>query len=46
MVSNITATLDAAAAKALNQYFSTTLFSKGLAIGTVRMSAKTREVKS
>jgi hypothetical protein len=46
VVSNITATLDAAAAKALNQYFSTTLFSKGLAIGTVRMSAKTREVKS
>lgn len=43
-VSNITATLDAAAAKALNQYFSTTLFSKGLPIGTVRVSAKTREL--
>jgi hypothetical protein len=45
-VSKITATLDGAAAKALNKYYSTTLFSKGLAIGTVRVSATTREVKS
>jgi hypothetical protein len=46
VVSKITATLDSAAAKALNQYFSTTLFTKGLAIGTVRVSATIRYVKS
>jgi hypothetical protein len=46
VVRNITATLDGAAAKALDTYFSTTLFTKGLPIGTVRVSAKIRAVKS
>lgn len=38
-VSGVVATLDAAAAKALDGYFGTKLFTKGLAIGTVRVSA-------
>lgn len=38
-VRGISATLDAAGAKALNGYFGTKLFSKGLKIGTVRVSA-------
>jgi hypothetical protein len=38
-VSGVVATLDSAAAKALNGYFGTTLFSKGLTIGTVRVGA-------
>jgi Htaa len=46
VVTKITATLDAAAAGALNDYFSTTLFTKGLAIGTVRVSATTLEATS
>ena len=43
-VSGVTATLDATAAHALNGYFGTTLFSKGLSIGTVRISAQFRPV--
>jgi hypothetical protein len=39
-VSGVVATLDATAAKALDGYFGTKLFTKGLAIGTVRVSAK------
>lgn len=41
-VSNVVATLDPKAAGALNGYFGTKLFSGGLAIGTVRISAKVR----
>ncbi len=40
-VRGVSATLDATAAKALNGYFGTTLFSRGLKIGTVRVSAVT-----
>lgn len=39
-VSGVVATLDVVAAKALNGYFGTALFTKGLPIGTVRVSAK------
>ena len=39
-VSGVVATLDATAAKALDGYFGTSLFTKGLAIGTVRVGAK------
>ena len=40
-VTNVKATLNAGAAKALDGYFGTTLFTPGLAIGTVRISAET-----
>lgn len=36
----VTATLNGTAASALNDYFGTTLFAKGLSIGSVRVSAK------
>jgi hypothetical protein len=39
VVSNVSATLDGAAAKALNSYFSTKLFTKGLPIGTAKVNA-------
>lgn len=39
-VSGVVATLDATAAKALDGYFGTTLFTAGLPIGTVRVSAR------
>ncbi len=43
-VTNVKATLNAGAAKALDGYFGTTLFTPGLAIGTVRISAETTSV--
>ncbi len=41
-VSGVVATLDAVAAKALDGYFGTSLFTKGLTIGTVRVGATSR----
>lgn len=45
-VSNVTVTLDSVAAKALNAYFGTKLFSTGLPIGTVRLSADIHIVRT
>jgi hypothetical protein len=39
VVSNVSATLDATTVKALNSYFSTRLFTKGLPIGTAKVNA-------
>jgi hypothetical protein len=46
LVSNVTATLDGSAAKALNSYFSTKLFTEGLPIGTAKVSAAVTTLRS